>query len=261
MAKSNLPNNSLTNDNLTAEAIHLTTLYNTKPRSSSGQVSFISLTSGVTYTTLGSDFDNQGQEGLLQVLQLALDNYLVTADDYNSLVDDISSHVANISNPHAVTASQLGAIPLTQKGVANGVGSLDINGHPVEKTYAIGAYTGDDVIARTINLGFRPSSVLIYPFFNGATIGIPTDFYSTSSGSGYARTYIRGGLFIDGVSTLCSITSYSKTVSVTPVSIEDNGFKVYTNSSSVTVPETGNLLEIYSQTNKVGYSYRYIAFR
>jgi len=150
MTKSNLPNNSLTNDNLTAEAIHLTTLYNTKPRSSSGQVSFISSTSGITYTTLGSVYDNQGQEGLLQVLQLALDNYLILADDYNGLVDDISTHIGTDASTtvkgHIELATELEAtsgeddtravtplglksvsdllIPLSQKGVVNGVASL-----------------------------------------------------------------------------------------------------------------------------------------
>ena len=168
MAKSNLPNNSLTNDNLTAEAIHLTTLYNTKPRSSSGQASFISSTSGFTYTTLGSDFDNQGQEGLLQVLQLALDSYLVTADDYNGITDsitqvtdDLITHSNNTSNPHAVTAVQIDAIPLTQKGVANGVATLNSSGYPVEKTYVTGSYTGDGLASRNIVLGFQPSAVFV----------------------------------------------------------------------------------------------------
>jgi len=158
MVKSNLPNNSLTNDNLTAEAIHLTTLYNTKPRSSSGQVSFISSTSGVTYTTLGSAYDNQGQEGLLQVLQLALDNYLIVADDYNSIIDDISTHIGTDASDtvkgHVELATALETttgtdatrvvtplglksatnllIPLSQKGVANGVATLDASGKVVQ---------------------------------------------------------------------------------------------------------------------------------
>ena len=158
MAKSNLPNDSLTNDNLTAEAIHLTTLYNTKPRSSSGQVSFISSTSGVTYTTLGSVYDNQGQEGLLQVLQLALNNYLIVAADYNGIIDDISTHIGTeasttvkghielateletttgIDTIRAVTPLGLKSvsdllIPLSQKGVANGVATLDASGKVVQ---------------------------------------------------------------------------------------------------------------------------------
>ncbi|MBD1864185.1 MULTISPECIES: hypothetical protein [Trichocoleus] len=36
-----------------------------------------------------------------------------------------ASHLANTSNPHNVTADQVGAIPVAQKGIANGVATLD----------------------------------------------------------------------------------------------------------------------------------------
>ncbi len=37
-------------------------------------------------------------------------------------------HISDTSNPHKVTADQVGAIPTTEKGVANGVATLDGNG-------------------------------------------------------------------------------------------------------------------------------------
>lgn len=39
-----------------------------------------------------------------------------------------SSHVSNTNNPHQVTAAQTGAIPTTEKGIANGVATLNANG-------------------------------------------------------------------------------------------------------------------------------------
>ena len=41
---------------------------------------------------------------------------------------DLSKHTTNKSNPHGVTASQVGAIPTTAKGAASGVASLGANG-------------------------------------------------------------------------------------------------------------------------------------
>jgi hypothetical protein len=40
----------------------------------------------------------------------------------------LTSHTTNTSNPHSTTAVQVGAIPTTEKGVANGVASLDSGG-------------------------------------------------------------------------------------------------------------------------------------
>jgi len=259
MAKSNLPNDSLTNDNLTAEAIHLTTLYNTKPRSSSGQASFISSTSGFTYTTLGSAYDNQGQEGLLQVLQLALDNYLVTADDYNGIIDDYTSLVNNVSTHITTGASNttkghvelatsietttgtddikavtpLGLksatdllIPLTQKGTNNGVCALNSIGLPLSKPYVIGTYTGDGSDVRTISVGFTPSAVLLF-----------TKEGAVNGGNNY---YIYGGLAVTGSSV------YSGT---TVLSITTNGFRVYYGGSGP-----------YAQSNTNSQFYHYITF-
>lgn len=50
----------------------------------------------------------------------------------------ISSHTSNTSNPHGVTAGQVGAIATSAKGAANGVAELDSNGRvPVAQIPAI----------------------------------------------------------------------------------------------------------------------------
>jgi hypothetical protein len=40
----------------------------------------------------------------------------------------LDAHVANVSNPHSVTTTQIGAIPTSEKGAANGVATLDGTG-------------------------------------------------------------------------------------------------------------------------------------
>jgi len=91
MAKQNLPN-STTELNLVSEKNHYLYLYDLKPRSAIGNISFTSTTSGETYSTetyLSGYFENQGQEGLLLILKDVLKDYLITADDYNGIYNDI----------------------------------------------------------------------------------------------------------------------------------------------------------------------------
>ena len=57
----------------------------------------------------------------------------IIQDSNNRFVTDTDksnwdNHVANKSNPHGVTVSQIGAISISQKGVANGVATLDSTG-------------------------------------------------------------------------------------------------------------------------------------
>ncbi len=46
----------------------------------------------------------------------------------DNLDTDISTHISDTANPHAVTAAQVGAIPAAEKGANNGVATLDNNG-------------------------------------------------------------------------------------------------------------------------------------
>lgn len=47
--------------------------------------------------------------------------------DAGALMSTLNNHINDTSNPHNVTASQINAISTSQKGVANGVASLDMN--------------------------------------------------------------------------------------------------------------------------------------
>lgn len=66
----------------------------------------------------------------------------VGADEEGSAAEvqtNLSAHTGNTNNPHSVTAAQVGAIPLSQKGAPNGVAELDENGKvPSDNLSALG---------------------------------------------------------------------------------------------------------------------------
>lgn len=66
----------------------------------------------------------------------------VGADEEGSAAEvqtNLSAHTGNTNNPHSVTAAQVGAIPLSQKGAPNGVAELDENGKvPSDSLSALG---------------------------------------------------------------------------------------------------------------------------
>jgi len=75
---------------------YLFTLY---PRSTTGDPSFTSASSAIVYDTLtykAGIYANQGQEGLLLILQDALKDYMLTAEDINTL----SNNVETLLNVH-----------------------------------------------------------------------------------------------------------------------------------------------------------------
>lgn len=63
-----------------------------------------------------------GQISQLQVKDLSTDLAAKAA------TSALTAHTSNTANPHGVTAAQVGALPTSQKGAANGVASLDSNG-------------------------------------------------------------------------------------------------------------------------------------
>lgn len=138
--KYNLPNESGTNINFTSEATYLTTLYNTKPRSSSGNVNFISLTSSINYTTVGTAYDGLGQEGLLLVLQDALKNYIPTAEDFNNKSDAIFPTAGGTAT----------ALTLTLPTLSNGYSTTFI------------ASANNNSLATTLNIKplYKPSTII-----------------------------------------------------------------------------------------------------
>ena len=54
--------------------------------------------------------------------------YAGTETAFNEALKDVPGHIANKGNPHGVTAAQVGAIPASEKGAANGVATLGADG-------------------------------------------------------------------------------------------------------------------------------------
>ena len=77
-----------------------------KVRSSSGQLSFTSSSSGVTYLTTGSAYDNMGETGLLSLIKIALGSYQIVATDWNTLYSDMQTTLANMKQ-HASDISDI----------------------------------------------------------------------------------------------------------------------------------------------------------
>ena len=108
MTKQNLPNESSTNNNLVSEKNYYLFLYDLKPRSAIGNVSFTSTTSGETYSTetyLSGYYSNQGQEGLLLILKDVLKDYLFAAEDLN----DFTTNFNNLSDSVATSIEDIDA--------------------------------------------------------------------------------------------------------------------------------------------------------
>ena len=83
MAKINLP------DSYVQEQIQYNNLYLLgSTRTAIGQTSWTSTSSGITYNTTGSSFDNQGQYGLMMLIQAAIINYLIVATDFNNKAEN-----------------------------------------------------------------------------------------------------------------------------------------------------------------------------
>lgn len=64
---------------------------------------------------------------------------------------ELSAHTGDTGNPHGTTATQVGAIPSTEKGAASGVAELDVGGHvpdaqipdSITRDSELSAHTGD----------------------------------------------------------------------------------------------------------------------
>lgn len=110
------------------------------------EVTFVNTSSGLTATQVQAAIDELASGALrTQVLTTAEYN-TVTDKDENTLYilsddtseEDVAAHIVNKSNPHGVTAEQVGAIPTTAKGTASGVASLGTDGKvPTEQLPAM----------------------------------------------------------------------------------------------------------------------------
>lgn len=109
-------------------------------------VDYSNTSSGLTATQVQAAIDELAVGALrTQVLTTAEYN-AVTDKDENTLYilsddtseEDVEAHIQNKSNPHEVTAEQVGAIPTTDKGTASGVATLGTDGKvPTEQLPAM----------------------------------------------------------------------------------------------------------------------------
>ncbi|MCB8816137.1 hypothetical protein [Desulfosporosinus shakirovi] len=69
-----------------------------------------------------------GTAGIGSSKRYARADHVHPADTSRAGQADLMAHLAEDANPHGVTAAQVGAIPTSQKGVANGVATLGSDG-------------------------------------------------------------------------------------------------------------------------------------
>ena len=83
MAKSELPlaPNAGTGVNMSDEYLKFIELATTYPRSTTGNLSWTSTTSNITYATVGTSYDSQGQQGLYLLLKDAMEDYMLFASE------------------------------------------------------------------------------------------------------------------------------------------------------------------------------------
>ena len=234
MSKSNLP---LT---LTGEKIEYNRLYDLtgtlgRNMTTTGEYEFTSLSSETTYSTVTG-----GEYNVFLQLQTVLAPYGIVDIDFNPLVDHLVVEASDTVKGHvelatptetttgtdstrAVTPFGLKSttnllIPLTQKGVGNGVATLLSGGDLAQKYHVTGTYTGDGTATRDIVLGFTPSIAIVFkasgdPFVDG---------YST------AETYYGG----------VAITGFNHSA----LSIITNGIQVKYVSGSIMSNDSGQLM-------------------
>ena len=133
-------------------------------------------------------------------------------------------------------------IPLDQKGAPGGVATLDDEGNLVQKPYVIGTYTGNGLSTRLINLGFRPTAVLV-----------TTESGGTFTNDGGERTVYGGLATRDTPLSLSGPDGWFSNA----LRIETSGFRVYqAERSDDLISRRRNVW-----TNQSGVRYNYIAFR
>ena len=143
-------------------------------------------------------WNNGGAPGISAEKLNNIENGIETSDS------DIGVHKGNLANPHAVTKTQVGLanvdnvqqVPLSQKGVANGVASLDTAGIVFGKQ--LGHYIASDAVLVLVPGSFTQGNVKlsagsgdfkdVYTFYTpnkgrfrvtGSTVGYVGNYSST----------------------------------------------------------------------------------
>ena len=153
----------------------------------------------------------------------------VGADEEGSAAEvqtNLSAHTGNTNNPHSVTAAQVGAIPLSQKGAPNGVAPLDEDGKvPSDNLSALGGslltitfdealeglpYTlsgGEESYAGTV-----PESLTAVH----SLLAVDTDYTLTVTNAAAEKTYTRTVHTDDWYTALeVAIAPFAATITVT----------------------------------------------
>lgn len=142
------------------------------------------------------------------------------------IADDLDEHKAEIASEE-----NLGHIKIGTGLTIEEDGTLSAS-HEIP--YVTGTYTGDDVVQRVINLGFRPSAVLVF---------------SRQGLVSQSQDAISGGLVVDSTGGNIAGPSLSRV----SIDLIESGFRVY---NYTTIPRvTANSSE------DVLNPYRYIAFK
>lgn len=161
----------------------------------------------------------------------------------------VGVHASNTNNPHAVTAEQTGAIPMSKFGTPVGVATLNTSGVLDQKPYITGTYTGNGSASRLINLGFTPTAIFV--------IAKDGDIKAWDALNAW-QVYYYGGLAIYGLPVTTGITTddAGATVNEKVIEIATGGFNVFVTSFLRTTSRY-----TYIRTNESGKAYHYIAFR
>ena len=183
------------------------------------------------------------------------------------VIADVISHLTNTSNPHHVTLTDVGgaaashshsaldinageedaALPVTAGGT--GVKTLNALRNLIGINASVGVYTGDGTTKRAINLGFKPSAILL------------TDEYGNTWDD---TDGILGGMAV-GLYGIRSKDSSSST----DATVWDNQFTALLADEDLENQFAGFYVNYYAgqsadeniSTNKTGVVYHYIAYR
>jgi hypothetical protein len=170
------------------------------PITTTGQVTFVSLSSNVVYSTVTScsgAYSNLGGSGMMQVLQATLLQYLITAEDFNAKLDQSGStnygvdttntvqYVINLTPaPTALTAGM--SVYFTVTNTNTGGATLNVNSLGSHTMTKNGSFP---LIARDLTPGF-----LVHAVYDG------TNWQVTPSS-------MAGGTFADSIGSNGSITA------------------------------------------------------
>lgn len=199
--------------------------------------------------------------------------YVIPHSTY-ALQADFQAHLDDTNNPHHVTAEQLGAaeenhthsanditsgiLPLARGGT--GVNTLEALKNLLSLEYSIGIYEGDGALRKNINLGFKPSSVVIIQLLQSnamtqVNIWEPVDERDNRVNL-YEHTcavYIAPGL--NYIHHGCDVAYYGSASADVMLAVGHGG---------AAVTDTGFAVGYYKETrvvNRQGFRYLYIAWR